>query len=183
MRRLLFGEYPAQQAQFNGSLIVGRSIIVDGASTNSLDTTEYDGSTFDVGNFLTTGLVKKFLGRWVLSSVRAQIGMTPVLIRARLMLHGPSVTTNTHEGYSLGLYRILPASIPDWADVNYRYRDVSAVIPWGGDASIYSPVPGIDHHPVPFATLAVPGILRSRRSGLPSTSRRSCGTAWPATRT
>lgn len=154
MRRLTWGQFPAQQTDFAAAELVGRSIIVDGGASNNNSTTVYDGATIPLYHWdSTTGVAHKPLIKVALSKIRAQLGHSPVLIAARLWIYTLG-TANTYTGYNLALFRLL--TVPDWADVDYRYRDVSAVAGWGGDAAIYSPVPGQDHQAAPFSTVAIP---------------------------
>jgi len=156
MRNLAWGIYPAQQADFIAARIYGGSVIVDGSSSNSTATSQYDPSWFYFKCLMSpNSSAEKPLVKVAIAKLRAVLGHSPVLVRVRLRFFAPlyGYTANL-TGHTQGLFRLLTA--PDWVDVNYRYRDVSGVIPWGGDASIYSPVPGIDHHPVPFATLVIP---------------------------
>jgi len=157
MRNFAFGIYPAQQTSFRGIRLTGRSVIVDGAVNNYTYASEYDSAYLRF--LIPIGInpnPEKDLIKIAMATPRASMGHSPVLVRVRLFIFGPAVgyTQDIAEGWVQGLFRLLTA--PDWADADYRYRDVSAVIPWGGDAAIYSPVPGIDHHPVPFATLTIP---------------------------
>jgi hypothetical protein len=156
MRNLAYGIYPAQQASFKGVRVHGRSIIVDATATNYTETTEYDPSYLNFKRVATGNPeIEKPLIKIAMAALRAAMGHSPVLVRVRLFLYAPAqgLTSDIH-GHVQGLFRLL--TVPDWADADYRYRDVSGVIAWGGDAAIYSPVPGIDHHPVPFAILTIP---------------------------
>jgi hypothetical protein len=155
MRNFAFGIYPAQQTSFKGIRIHGRSIIVDGTIGNATETSEYDPSTLRFTRIAAGNPdVEKPIIKIAMATPRASMGHSPVLVRVRLFFWLPAGGTTDVYGHVQGLFRLLTA--PDWADVDYRYRDVSALIPWGGDAAIYSPVPGIDHHPVPFATVTFP---------------------------
>lgn len=154
MRQLLWGQYPAQQADFTLADMSGCSIIVDGAGSNQAGTTLYNPNTIPLYNLNPyAGGTRKQLIKIALAKVRAQVGHNPTLIAARLRIRMTGAT-NTRLGYTIGLYRLL--TTPDWADVNGRYRDVSATTPWGRDASIYSPVPGLDHQAAPFSTCVIP---------------------------
>jgi len=151
LRTLEWGKYPAQQADLSVAELQGMSVIVDGTSSNGVDATNYNPSSVDLPSNENNGNYNKPLWKLLLSKVRAQLGHSPVLVSARAWMYfigGASVYTHT-----IGFFRLLKTV--DWADVNYRYRDVSASDPFGNDAAIYSPVPGIDHHPVPFATLPI----------------------------
>jgi len=157
MRNFSFGVYPAQQVAFKGLRISGRSIIVDGTAVNDTNATEYDPSFLRfLSHSSASASIEKPLIKIAMAIPRTSMGHSPVLVRVRLFVFAPGVgyTVQIGQGWVQGLFRLLTA--PDWADANYRYRDISGVIPWGGDAAIYSPVPGVDHHPVPFATLAIP---------------------------
>ncbi len=149
MRRLVWGQFPAQQADFYYLRICGWSTIVDGPGSNGVTQTLYNEADIPLGYRGQKTLIKIDL-----SKIRAQVGHSPVLLAACLWIH-TVIPSNTYTGFNLGLFRLL--TVPDWADVDYRYRDVSAVAGWGGDAAIYSPVPGQDHQPVPFSILAIPG--------------------------
>ena len=155
MRNLAWGIYPAQQADFKGVRIYGGSIIVDASTSNNTQTSEYDPSWLNF-KCIADGnqSVEKPICKITMATLRAILGHSPVLVRVRLFVWAPAQGTWDIDAHVQGFFRLL--TVPDWADVNYRYRDVSGVIPWGGDASIYSPVPGIDHHPVPFGTLNIP---------------------------
>lgn len=159
MRKLLWGQYPAQQADFFARMGAGRSIIIDKNSLNAIDSAASDPDKLDVRNpqTVTDSIFRSFV-KIALLKVRASVGHSPMVVRARLVLYDDSNQSQDESAaaWTPALFRILTARLPDWADCNTRYRDISASLGWGDDASIWAPVPGQDHHPVPFATITIP---------------------------
>jgi hypothetical protein len=160
MRTLLWGQYPLQQTDFLVSDCQGKSIIVDGSPQNGVSQVLYDPALLDPAVFGypgTSDAYNRDFFKILLSRIRAQIGHTPVLVRARLYLrelwNAPGTLGYT---WTTGLFRLL--TTPNWASVDHRYRDIGATTPWGGDAAIYAPVPGVDHNPAPFATKQWTGL-------------------------
>lgn len=151
MRDFKWGAYPSQAANFAANAPGGLSMIVDKSGTNDAGTSNYNPQNLQIANnVMYTG---RCFVKVVLASIRAAIGHSPVIVRAvfHTTLGGGATPT---VPVTSGLFRL--RTIPDWADVNSRYYDVSAVLPWGGDAGIYAPVPGVDHIATPFATVTSP---------------------------
>lgn len=160
MRKQRWGEYPAQQADFHANYSQHRSIIVDKDSANTEATGAYDPDYFETDNpaGVTDNQARTFI-KLALSKIRAKVGHSPMLVRARFALFTDGANTSESQlgaplPWYASMFRIL--RLPDWADCNNRYRDKSASSAWGDDAAIYAPVPGLDHHPVPFASVTVP---------------------------
>lgn len=155
LRKLLWGQFDAQWADFRVSQICGRSIVVDGGSSNIDSATKYDPALLDW--YYSGGTVgdtyERSLFKVTLDTLRAMLGMTPVLVRVRWWWWLASANPAARN---YALRRILPASIPDWADCDARYRDVSATLAWGNDPNAYAPVFDYDVLSTPFAVLAVP---------------------------
>lgn len=147
-RYLEYGRLAAEWAKFKAAAIDGRSILMDGTSTNYTTTTNYNPATITLA-FVPASSRIKVLVNVDLSVVRGLIGHAPLLLASDL-----AVTTHQTSGYSalIDAYRLINA--PDWADTTYRYRDASAVLPWTGDA--YSPLWGTDVGLAPFASYTTP---------------------------
>jgi hypothetical protein len=152
LRKLLWGQFDAQWADFRVSQIVGRSVIVDGGASNIDSATVYDPavlpwlySSGDSGNTFARSLFKINM-----ATLRAMLGMTPVLVRVRWWWW--RATGNT-ASRNYALRRVLPGRLPDWPDCDARYRDVSAALAWGDDAGAYAPVWDYDVLSAAFASV------------------------------
>lgn len=157
MRRREFGKFTAEFADFSGRSIRGTSIIIDGHSSNS-DNGGWNLGTAVVGDSAWrlaaggTGEAAKSLHTIKLAALRAELGHTPVLLRARLFVHMFSYDGSYPTGGTdFGLFRVLPGRITQ-GQATYRYRATG--VPYEGDG--YSPVHGKDVAAAPFATTLIP---------------------------
>ena len=160
-RRLTWGKTPAQYNTFklcrpgaNGG--TPRSMIVDHSISNGDAPAvlyNYNDPTPIVGS--DPNVPYRWFRKIPLTQLRAQLGHSPTLIRAtynmRLAQVNPITSTTP---LTIGLYRLLQQPTWDSGAPSNRYYD--GTNPWGGDAGLYAPYPGIDHLATPFSTLTVP---------------------------
>lgn len=157
LRKLEWGRYPAQGADFYAAYVTGcYSIIVDKVDVNNAGTTEYAVGTIAISKPAQGSYreCKRTFMKLAMTNIRALLGHSPVIVGARFwMYQSNSITPPTQLPWGAAFYRLLKT--PDWADVNCRYRDISAVTPWGNDAGIYAPVAGLDYHPTAFSVVPI----------------------------
>lgn len=152
MRRLEWGKFSAQFADFSGRVISGMSIIIDGAGYNQDD----GGSALSTTNWRFaasgSGASAKTFHTIALSRLRAQLGHTPVILKARfyLWMFGYDGSYPT-AGTTFGLFRVLPGRVTQ-SQATYRFRATG--VTWEGDG--YSPLHGTDVASSPFAQTTIP---------------------------
>ena len=174
-RHLTWGQTPIQAATFH-SLQWGsaRSMIVD-KSTANLEVA----STYNTYNTTLTvrtdapgasfGMTRVFV-KVPLAALRAQLGHSPVLVKVNWSMWLSTfagVTSPTVYPVPVGLYRVLQQPTWDATTATSRYYD--GTHPWGGDAGLYAPYPGIDHLATPFSTYTIPLGTIAPTGGTPST--------------
>ena len=161
-RRLTWGKTPAQYNTFKlcrpgASGGTCRSMIVDHSSGN-LDAAAGLYNYSDPNPVVSSNAdgATRWFRKIPMAQLRAQLGHSPTLIRAtynmRLAVLSPSPSPSP---LTIGLYRLLRQPTWDSALPSNRYYD--GTNPWGGDAGLYAPYPGIDHLAEPFSTFTVPG--------------------------
>jgi len=156
MRVKEWGKFAAEFSDFSGRVITGQSIIIDNHNENR----------DEGGRNITTGIGGE--NAWIfgngglgpsksyhtikLARLRAELGHTPVIIRARWYIHiyfyhgsYPSA------GREFGLFRCLPGRITQ-SQATYRFRATGQT--YYGDG--YSPLHGTDVAATPFSTTLIP---------------------------
>lgn len=156
MRYKEYGKFDTEFADFTARKIRGLSIIIDNAGSNA-DGGGWnitDGITGDAAWTLATdpwGSTKSF-HTIALARLRAELGHTPVLLRARWRIHLYGYDGSyPSSGQQFGLFRCVPGRIVQ-NQATYRYRATG--VTYEGDA--YSPVHGADVAGTPFATTLIP---------------------------
>lgn len=149
MRVIEYGRYSTEYAGITARYIVGRSIVIDGSASNDAGTGSSTADEWFLRGGDATGWSKLFV-RTSLTTVRSLIGHTPVVLFAELRFAVNRADT-PGDSYTIDFWETKLA--PDFADCNYRYRDLSGGITWYGNA--YSPVPGRDLKAVAFDTQTI----------------------------
>lgn len=140
-----YGEFlrlPAEVSRCHMLRLQGRSIAVDGHSTN------YEGAgaqlDYDLISLAYNSTTRdRLVFRVDLSPVREAIGHTPVLVLAQLLFCSHPSGSPDVSGKYARIFPFQPSLVPDISgtgSATNRYRDKSELITWEGDA--YAPVPG-----------------------------------------
>ena len=149
-RRTRYGQFTADRSYWTAVAIYGRDTLVHGEAADAVISTYYLDTSSN--NFIVewgTGVVKDMLVKVNLSVVRARMGNNPIVLSCKLRGFSDGTQGN---GMTVAIRKILAAGV-DWADLSNRYKDVSAVSTWYGDA--YTPMPGVDVDEAAISTLLV----------------------------
>lgn len=156
MRYFEWGRYPAQQSDFKARLLQGESAYVDhGAWTRSEQGAVTDNSFIYFCNGADQHIYRNLV-RIALTRVRVSLGHTPVLLSAKWNIFSYESNTNVNTT-SMGLFRLV--TLPNLDNATEQYYDATSYLPWGGDANIWAPVPGVDHIATPFASVVYPAKI------------------------
>ena len=159
LRNLKWGGTDAQQADFYLALTGGRSQVVDKCSGDQVSATAYEGNYYaqicpSAGMASNETRNRAFI-KIAMAKLRAQLGHSPVIVAATYNAYQlQDQAMDANAPWKISLFRFL--RYPDWSDCSMRYLDISASTPWGDDAGIYAPVPGLDHHPTEIDNVLVP---------------------------
>lgn len=161
MRLDEFGKTASEFASFSKVQIVGKSILVDGHSTN-LTETSYS-STSDVAvknNAATSGASNhKLITSVALPPLRARVGHEPVILLAEWVWRRNTAALDdaSYDTIIKAHRMISPGGVAvDFASADYHYRATG--VPWTGGSS-YSPYPGIDFVATACSQLAFSGSI------------------------
>ncbi len=150
MRVIEYGLYSSEYAWITARCITGRSIIIDGTTSNAAIAAVSTADAFAIVGTDAEGWAKLFI-RVALTTLRSLIGHMPVILYAELRF---ALNQVDYPGsYTIKFYET--KLTPDFSDCTYRYRDVTGSVTWYKDA--YSPVPGQDIKTSPFDTQTIVG--------------------------
>lgn len=158
MRKKQWGQFSAEFGHFTGRVIRGMSTILDASPQGNAD---HGGWNINRGDEsadhgwdwarTATGLAKSF-HTIALAPLRAELGQSPVILRARWWIYTTAQTPDyPQHGISFGLFRCVPGRITQ-GQATYRFRATGQTYQNDG----YSPLPGADVMLTPFSTATFP---------------------------
>ncbi|MCP4897618.1 MAG: hypothetical protein GY906_11655 [bacterium] len=143
-RYTTFGRTPGDRSSVSAVKIFGRSILVWGHASNDVGytpTAVNAGEEYEMYNYSAGGGGNSPIISVDVDALRARIGQAPVMLKADWCMY-----SRAHTGVAGTLiYAVRMMTTPDLGDCENRYKDKSALIPWGNSGDDpYWPLPGVD---------------------------------------